>query len=46
MVIAGFDSFASIATAEETIKKPQTSTGGGRPATGGMPEIVEMPTTH
>jgi hypothetical protein len=45
MVIAGFNTYASIATAEETIGNSQTSTAGGRPATAGMPEIVEVPTT-
>ncbi len=43
--VAGFNTFANIATAEETIGKSQTSTARGRPATAGMPEILEVPTS-
>jgi hypothetical protein len=35
----------SLATAAETIGITQTTTTKGRPATAGMPEIVEMPPT-
>jgi hypothetical protein len=35
----------TLATAAETIGTTKTTTTKGRPATAGMPEIVEMPTT-
>jgi hypothetical protein len=43
--VTGFNTFVSIGTAAKTKENSQTSTAGGIPATEGMSEIVEVPTT-